>query len=112
MATCVQAALKRVTGLPSLGTLPDSLLFPHGLAVLRDSKMPAVLCEVAFINNIVDRSKLCDPDFQQRVANAICEGVRGYVEGTSRTAQGPTKSDPAATASPAVQAPSEVTRGE
>ena len=73
-----------VTGLPSRGVLSDKVMYNSGFAVLRGSAMPAVLCEVAYINNQNDRRKLCDPLFQQRVAKAICDGLRTYVEGSPR----------------------------
>ena len=70
-----------VTGIPSRGVLSDSIMYQSGFAVLRESKMPAVLCEVAYINNINDRRKLLDENFQRRVAQAVCDGLRRYVEG-------------------------------
>ncbi|MCW3095349.1 MAG: N-acetylmuramoyl-L-alanine amidase [Chthonomonadaceae bacterium] len=82
LATCVQEAVMNVTGLPSRGVLSDSIMYHSGFAVLRQSQMPAVLCEVAYINNVRDRRKLIDDGFQQRVAQAICDGLRRYVEGT------------------------------
>lgn len=81
LATCVQEAVMAVTGLPSRGVLSDSIMYQSGFAVLRYSRMPAVLCEVAYINNARDRRKLLDEDFQQRVAQAMCDGLRRYVEG-------------------------------
>ena len=81
LATCVQQAVSAVTGLPSRGALSDGILYQNGLAVLRVSSMPAVLCEVAYINNSRDRRKLIDADFQQKVAAALCRGIRTYVEG-------------------------------
>lgn len=81
LATCVQEAVMAVTGLPSRGVLSDSIMYQSGFAVLRGSHMPAVLCEVAYINNAKDRRKLVDEEFQQRVATAICDGLRRYVEG-------------------------------
>ena len=83
LAVCVQQAVSSVTGLPSRGALSDGILYSTGLAVLRVSVMPAVLCEVAYINNSRDRAKLTDPDFQQRVAIAMCRGIRNYVEGNT-----------------------------
>ena len=82
LATCVQEAVMNVTGLPSRGVLSDSVMYQSGFAVLRQSTMPAVLCEVAYINNVKDRRKLTDEGFQQRVAQAMCDGLRRYVEGT------------------------------
>lgn len=84
LATCVQQSVMSVTGLPSRGVLSDKVMYNSGFAVLRGSAMPAVLCEVAYINNQNDRRKLCDPQFQQRVAKAICDGLRTYVEGSPR----------------------------
>ncbi len=81
LATCVQEAVMNVTGLPSRGVLSDSIMYQSGFMVLRETKMPAVLCEVAYINNIHDRRKLIDEGFQQRVAQAVCDGLRRYVEG-------------------------------
>lgn len=81
LAACVQHAVMQVTGLPSRGVLSDGVMYANGFAVLRASNMPAVLCEVAYINNAKDRRKLIDPDFQQRVAQAMCDGLRAYVEG-------------------------------
>jgi N-acetylmuramoyl-L-alanine amidase len=87
LATCVQQAVTAVTGLPSRGVLSDGIMYASGFAVLRVSTMPAILCEVAYINNSNDRRKLMDADFQQRVAQAICDGLRTYVEGTPQTAR-------------------------
>jgi N-acetylmuramoyl-L-alanine amidase len=86
LAICVQDAVSAVTDLPSRGALSDGILYASGLAVLRESRMPAVLCEVAYINNAHDRRKLVDPDFQQRVAQAMCDGLRHYVEGMQHVA--------------------------
>ena len=36
-------------------------------------------------DNAYDRRKLTDPDFQQRVATAVCAGLRRYVEGNGVT---------------------------
>jgi hypothetical protein len=47
-----------------------------------------VLCEVAYINNQTDRRKLIDPQFQHRVARAMCDGLRTYVEGSPRRSSG------------------------
>ncbi len=85
LANCVQDAVRSVTGLPSKGALSDNVLYASGLAVLRNSTMPAVLCEVAYINNSGDRSRLVDPAFQEHVAQAMCDGLRTYVEGQPRS---------------------------
>jgi N-acetylmuramoyl-L-alanine amidase len=85
LAVCVQREVMTVTGLPSRGALSDGILYASGLAVLRCSAMPAILIEVGYINNQRDRRKLVDEEFQDRVARAICEGLRHYVEGSPET---------------------------
>jgi N-acetylmuramoyl-L-alanine amidase len=89
LAMCVQDAVRAVTGLPSRGALSDEVLYTNGLAVLRASTMPAVLCEVAYINHAGDRKRLLDADFQLHVAEAICDGLRCYIEGNPSTAPRP-----------------------
>jgi N-acetylmuramoyl-L-alanine amidase len=88
MAVCVQDAVRAVTGLPSHGARSDGSLYASGLAVLRCTTMPAILCEVAYINNERDSRLLVDPDFQQRVAQAMFDGIRSYVVGSESVAHG------------------------
>jgi N-acetylmuramoyl-L-alanine amidase len=80
LAQFIQQAIVAVSGLPSRGALSDGILYQNGLAVLRASNMTAVLVEVAYINNDRDRKHLLDPDFQDRVATAIAEGLRLFIE--------------------------------
>ncbi len=113
LATCVQQAVSAISGLPSRGALSDGILYQSGLAVLRVSTMPAVLCEVAYINNSRDRRKLLDADFQQKVAAALCRGIKSYVEGSplrEKTAPdfAPMPDDPA----PPIENKSDKTGGE
>lgn len=53
-------------------------------AVLRLTKMPAVLLELAFIDT-VKSGALKDPEVQELLAASITEGVRGYGEGHPET---------------------------
>ena len=50
-------------------------------AVLRESPMPAALCEIAYVNHDEDEKLLVQPEFRQRAAQAIFEALRAYVEG-------------------------------
>jgi len=43
--------------------------------------MPAVLVETGYLSNSRDRKKLMDEGFQMKVAQAIFDGIRAYVEG-------------------------------
>lgn len=85
-AAAVLNAVAPISGLPNRGVVSDSVLYASGLGVLRYARMPAILCEVAFINNPNDRRYLIDPDFQQRFSQAIAEGIKAYVEGNSTPA--------------------------
>ena len=82
LASCVQNSISVLSGLPSRGVFSDKTLYASGLSVLRGSRMPAVLCEVAFMSCPNDRSKLLSDEFQLRVAEALCDGLKSYVEGT------------------------------
>jgi N-acetylmuramoyl-L-alanine amidase len=80
LAHSIIERIAMVSGLPSRGARSDTVLYASGLAVLRESVTPAVLIEVGYINHSTDRAKLMDSGFQQRVAQAIFDGIRGYVE--------------------------------
>ncbi len=86
LANSVQQAIAAVSGLPSRGARSDGMLYQHGLEVLRDSNMPAILIEVAYINNEHDRSYLINPAFQSTIASAIVTGLKGYVQGMPQAA--------------------------
>src|SRR5262249_54119473 len=111
LALCVQQAVCAVTGLPSRGALSDGVLYASGLAVLRESTMPAILCEVAYINTTTDRRKLADEEFQRRVAKAICDGIRNYIEGAPMPARA-TDMDSSEPETPPEEAPSGEDRDE
>ena len=64
--------------------LPASGLNGRGIkannyAVLRETKMPAVLVELAFISNDGDRAKLVSEEWLERAAKAIAEGIKAAV---------------------------------
>ncbi|MEF3694009.1 MAG: N-acetylmuramoyl-L-alanine amidase [Candidatus Cloacimonadota bacterium] len=46
--------------------------------VLRGAFMPAVLCEVGFISNAAEEARLINPQYQNRIARAIFEGVKRF----------------------------------
>ncbi len=51
------------------------------LVVVRETKMPAVLAEVAFISNQEEEKLLQDPAFRQKAALAIANGLEAYFSG-------------------------------
>jgi len=49
--------------------------------VLRNTKMPAALVEVAFISNVNEEKLLTESAFQQKAAKGIFEGINDYFSG-------------------------------
>ncbi len=49
-----------------------------GFAVLKAPDIPSVLIETAFISNPDEEQRLADPDYQDRLADAIAKGVQRY----------------------------------
>ena len=81
LAQCVERELAAVSGMRDRGAMSDTTMYPVGFCVLRETAMPAVLCEVGYLNNSKDRAKLTDAAFQRRVAEAMCNGIQNYVSG-------------------------------
>lgn len=54
------------------------------LCILRDTKAPAILCELAFITNKADKEKIDEAAEQKTVAAAICKGICSYLGITYR----------------------------
>lgn len=50
------------------------------LYVTRENTMPAVLAELAFVDNTSDASKIATPEQRQRAAEAIYQGILDYYE--------------------------------
>lgn len=48
------------------------------LYVLRETTMPACLIETGFLSNREERKLLCDPDYQDKLAAGIAEGINYY----------------------------------
>ena len=49
-----------------------------GFAVLKAPDIPSILIETAFISNPDEERKLRDPVYQDKLAEAIADGIRGY----------------------------------
>nr|WP_317357068.1 N-acetylmuramoyl-L-alanine amidase [uncultured Tyzzerella sp.] len=60
--------------LEDLGLL-DRKVKTANFIVLRNNKMPAILCEIGFLSNPSDASKLSNPDFQQNVAQSLYDST-------------------------------------
>lgn len=68
-ASAIYDCLLPVSGLRGRGVKADNF------AVLRETKMPAVLIELGFISNPDDRAKLTDSAWQDDAAQAIADGI-------------------------------------
>jgi N-acetylmuramoyl-L-alanine amidase len=77
LARAVQRGLVRQIGLPDMGINYDNL------AVARQSWMPAVLCEGAFLIVPEQEAALRDERFQKRYAAGIVEGLEEYFRSLS-----------------------------
>lgn len=73
LAKLVQAKLIAETGLKDRGVKERT-----DLAVLRETKMPAILCECGFMTNRNEADLLRSDDYRRKVARAICKGVCAY----------------------------------
>lgn len=60
--------------------LPDRGVKTAGFYVLRNTRMPAILLEGAFLSNSNDALLLADPNVRQRLAEAIGIGVVQYTD--------------------------------
>jgi len=47
----------------------------RGFYVLRNNRRPAVLCELGFVSNAGENSKLQNPAVRQRIAEAVAAGI-------------------------------------
>jgi len=73
LAQMIQDELGIVLGIPSRGIKTANFL------VLRDSGVPSVLVEAAFISNAEDEVRLRDIAFRQRIAAAIHKGIMRFL---------------------------------
>lgn len=59
----------------ALETYDNGIISRPNLAVLRLTKMPAVIAEIGYMSNSSDREKLISPDFRQKAARALCDAT-------------------------------------
>lgn len=80
LAQCIHRELVKVNDLPDMGVWSDTRIYQSGFAVLRQSTMPAVLLELAFVNHSRDRSLMVRPEWQQRNAEAVVRGIKVFLD--------------------------------
>lgn len=74
LVRCIQESLVAALGRRNIGVLEANF------SVLRNTRMPSVLVEVAFISNPEEEKLLNDPAFQAKAAAGILEGLRKYFQ--------------------------------
>jgi N-acetylmuramoyl-L-alanine amidase len=47
--------------------------------VLKNPEIPSILIELGYLSNPQEAALLADPDYQERLAEGIAEGLRGYL---------------------------------
>ncbi len=73
-----EAAKAVLSHLSRLGATHTGKVQKAGFAVLKSPDIPSVLVETAFISNPAEEARLTAPAQQQRLAEAILAGVKGY----------------------------------
>lgn len=73
IANKVQSAVLAV-----LNTRSRGIVERRNLAILRDTKAPAILCEFGFITNKADCAKLVSATYQKEIAKAVCKAICEY----------------------------------
>jgi len=68
--------------------VPDCRAHGTAFPLLRETRMPVVIVEPAFITNPEEEELLADDSFIERIAAAIAEAARKYFEGTRSRAEG------------------------
>lgn len=71
------AVLKEIGG---INTLHKAQVEQAGFAVLKAPDIPSILIETAFISNPEEEQRLNDPDYQDKLVNAIMSGVKSYFD--------------------------------
>lgn len=81
LAQTIQTSLQQATGFLNRGAKPANFY------VVKRSFMPAVLTEVGFISNPAEEKLLNTPQFQQRVAQGLVQGLNQFFSLAARGGQ-------------------------
>ncbi|OAB44351.1 N-acetylmuramoyl-L-alanine amidase family protein [Paenibacillus glacialis] len=73
LATVIHKYLIKATG------LTDRRVKESSFHVIRETKMAATLLEVGFLSNSTDEAVMYTEDFQNRVAQAVVDGIKEYM---------------------------------
>jgi len=56
--------------------------------VLIGAQMPSILVETGFLTNPTERKRLVSKNYQDKVAQGICDGIKGYIRSIDQAYQG------------------------
>ena len=65
--------------LGNVNTLHKSSVEQAGFAVLKAPDIPSILVETAFISNPEEERRLNDDGYQDKIAEAVLKGLKGYL---------------------------------
>lgn len=74
LATLVQRELVKAGGRKDIGVLEANF------AVLRETKVPAILVETAYLSDAEEERLLGNDGYRQQLAVGICQGIKAYFE--------------------------------
>ncbi len=76
----IDVADRVLGGLKNLGKVHKRSVQSAGFAVLKSPDVPSILIETAYISNPTEEKRLLDGAYQDRLAKAILQGLRGYFQ--------------------------------
>ncbi|MGO0122878.1 divergent polysaccharide deacetylase family protein [Desulfothermobacter acidiphilus] len=72
LAECLRRELATLGG--------ETACHPSSLYVLQHTRMPAVVVEMGYLSNTNEAARLLDPEYQQRLAEALSAGIKRYFD--------------------------------
>jgi N-acetylmuramoyl-L-alanine amidase len=86
LASHVQGAMISILKSRRYSRIYDKGVKQAPFYVLLGAQMPAVLVETSFISNPRECKRLIDPKYQERLCEAIVDGIKKYIRETTPTA--------------------------
>ena len=86
LAGYVQASLTGHLSSQGYQRIKDKGVKQAPFYVLLGAQMPAILVETSFISNPRECKRLVNPRYQERLCDAIIQGLKNYIRDTSPTA--------------------------
>jgi N-acetylmuramoyl-L-alanine amidase len=81
LATRVQKCVIGSVATTDRGPRSDTTIYTSGFSVLRNASVPAILVEMGYLDHWSDRKKLISPEYQQKYAQGVFNGIKAFLEG-------------------------------